>query len=558
MRYLFLLIFLTTSVFSFDDYADLVLYNGSIYSADSKDSFYSAIVIDKGRIRYLGNDKVAKTYIGTKLNGTKTDTYNLNGKTVLPGFHDVHIHPLEAGSSVGGTQFCNLDGIKKLASKRSFNVLKKCLNTTPTERGTNWILGWGHELDSLIEMSEQEELAPLKLLDKVSPFQPMAIMEKSSHSIWVNSAALKLANIHKATKNPTGGIIVKSTSGQPTGLLLENAGDLIFTLAMNPKKKLLKKRVKNLNYQGLLWSIEQMAKNGITSISVARVFWKRGYLETWKKVNQNQKLKTRTNLGLWAYPDNSDNENFNFIKKNYSNDKGSLLKINQIKLYSDGLLHNTTAAVLTPYKDPFKEVPKRNGKALGMNYFSEKRIAKYIRELEKIGYDFHIHAIGDRAVQESLNAVEKVVKVEKKRDRRHRITHLEKVHSNDFKRFKKLNVSADLQLGGAHIEDITTVQNLKKYGARITLSSDWDVNSLNPFNSIDGALNQGLDLKSAIKAHTINGAYVMRQEKVTGTLELGKLADIIVLDRNLFETPRNKIKRTKVIWTILEGNTVFE
>jgi predicted amidohydrolase YtcJ len=278
----------------------------------------------------------------------------------------------------------------------------------------------------------------------------------------------------------------------------------------------------------------------------------------------------RAILSLWAYPLMNDNQQIAKLKTLYRNNPNDLVRVSQIKVYSDGILINSTAAMLEPYKKTLGEIPSKNG----LNYFTEERMTKYVAELEKVGFDFHIHAIGDRGVREALNAIEKS-QTEKGR---HRLTHLEVINQKDFSRFKKSNITADIQVAG----DFTNPKNWKENefligdrtknfiplkslfdaGARITLSSDWDVSGLNPFVGMQNALTRNpqnlSDLQTVIKAYTLNAAYTMRQETTVGSIEVGKQADLIVIDQNLFEIPVNQISKTKVLQSFLKGEKVYQ
>ena len=206
-------------------------------------------------------------------------------------------------------------------------------------------------------------------------------------------------------------------------------------------------------------------------------------------------------------------------------------------------------------------------------------MTRYIRELEPVGFDFHIHAIGDRGVREALNAIENGQQGNgQKTQGRHRLTHLEVVNPADYPRFKQLNITADMQVAGdfaqpshwkenkfligERAEPLIPLKDLFEAGARITLSSDWDVSDLNPFVGMQNALTrkpQNLsNLADVIQAYTLNAAYTMRQEDNVGSLEVGKRADLIVLNQNLFEVPVSKISKTKVLMTFLEGELVYE
>ena len=526
--------------------------NGKIYTVNEKQEWAEAVYVDeKGGIKFVGSSDEAK-----KQASNQAEIIDLKGKMMMPGIHDVHQHPLEAMSPFAGT--CELDPEEEDA-ENFIEVLEECKDEQPA---SNWVLGAGHSVFTLLE----SERLPIDILDEAIPDKPAVMMEETSHSIWVNSKALSLAGIDKDTPNRQVGVIVKDKkTGEPTGVLFDGAGDLIMDLAWLPTKE-----IKELNYQGLLEALKELNKNGITSVVEGRTYWKREFQDAWLRAEKENKLTVRATLGLWAYPQEDDKKQIAKIKSLYRKNKDSLVQISQVKVYSDGILINSTAAMLKPYKETLGEIPSKNG----LNYFTEERLAKYINELEPAGFDFNIHALGDRATTESLNAIEKG----QKGKGRHRLTHLEVVNQSDFPRFKKLNVTADVQVAGDFTKpenwkenefligdranNLVPLKSLGDAGARITLSSDWDVSYLNPFVGMQNALErkpQNLpDLKSVIEAYTINAAYVMRQEEKTGSIEVGKVADLIVLDQNIFDVGTDKISKTKVLMTFLAGDKVSE
>lgn len=548
---IWVLTFQSTSCQKDDGNADsYVLYNGHVYTADSKQTTASAIFIKDGRIEFIGSDDEAQ-----KLADGGTREINLKGRMVMPGIHDVHQHPLEAMSQFTGT--CILSS-EETDPERFIRSIKRC---APNQTVGEWVFGWGHSIYTLLEA----ERPPVEILDEAIPDRPAIFMEETSHSVWLNSKGLEKAGITKDTPNPPGGIIVKDPeTGEPNGILFDAAGDMVLNEAWPATAEIMEQ-----NYQGLLLALDELQKYGITSVCEARTYWKRKFQDAWKRAEDNGKLTVRVVLDLWAYPSMDDDEQLSQLKSLYSNNVNSLIRANQIKVYSDGITINTTAALLEPYDKVVGEIGSNNG----LNYFSEERLKKYIAELDPYGFDFHIHAIGDRGIRESLNAIEA-----SQVQGRHRITHLEIVKPADYPRFKQLNVTADMQVAGdftqpdnwGHSHELigdrssptVPLKDLYDAGARITLSSDWDVSELNPFLGMQNALTrspQALpNLHEIIKAYTINAAYVMRQEDVTGSLEVGKDADLIILDRNLFEEKSKNISLTRVDLTMLKGNVVYE
>lgn len=546
--------------------------NGEIYTVNKAQPWAEAMVIEKGQLLFVGQESEAKTWVNEN-----TQIHDLKGKTVLPGLHDVHLHPLEASSE---EIQCILDSSKTVSAWVS--NIKACAQQNPpaangngtSGNGTNgeWLLGWGYSILTLVESSTE----PRKLLDALNDSRPIAIMEETSHSVWVNSKALELLELDGiiTEQKIAGGAVLLNEQGKATGVLLDGAGDLAFDMAMAETPERLER-----NYQSLLAGLDEVAKNGITSIVDARVYWKRGYLKAWQRARDEDALTARSVLSLWAYPNINDEAQIKHLASLYENDVDSMLRINQIKFYSDGITHNATSALLAPYEAGayYDEVGP-----VGLNYFDEKRLTHYATELSKVGFNMHIHAIGDRAVRESLNAIEAAQLANKSPSNkgigRHRLTHVEMVADIDKKRFADLDVIADFQLAGefTHPENFEEmepligerahsqlpVRDIYDTGAVVTLSSDWDVSSLSPFVGMQNALTRGAqslpDLASVIEAYTINGAYVMDQDHITGSIEVGKEADFIIIDQNPFEIDLNKISEIKVLKTILAGETVYQ
>jgi len=524
--------------------------NGRIYTVDTVQPWAETIIVEGNKIIFIGTDSDAQSFFDDQ-----TAVIDLKGALVLPGIHDVHLHPLEASSN-------NFKFILDDTETDAEGYVDEIATAINANANTDWLLGWGYSLHTILDA----ERTPIEILDEISTEVGIAIMEQTSHSLWVNSKALELARISASSPNPSGGIIMKDENGAPDGILIDNAGNILLDLILAPTDETLEN-----DYNGLVnVGLPELAKNGITSISDARTYWKRDHQKVWQRIEDEGKLTVRANLGLWAYPTEDDASQIAAIKALYSNNTDSFLKINQIKVYNDGIIHNTTSAMLDEYKIDLFDLPTNNG----LNYFSESRLADYIAQLESFGFDFHIHAIGNRGIKEALNAIEQSGSV----NGRHRITHVEFVDPADYPRFAQLNVTADMQVAGEftqpefwsdnneyidaeHTQNVVPLKSLTDADARITLSSDWDVSSLNPFVGLQNAVTrapQSITVAQAVKAYTLNAAYVMRQENLVGSLEVGKLADFIVLNQDIFAISPSLIGQTEVEMTILDGEIVFQ
>ena len=291
--------------------------------------------------------------------------------------------------------------------------------------------------------------------------------------------------------------------------------------------------------------------------------------------NRRAELTVRASNALYLYPDQPYDRQIARFRAFYSAEPGRRLRFNQAKLYVDGILDLGTSALETPYlSTPALETPG----AKGLLYFDVPSLESYVRELEAIGYQLHFHATGDRAVRLAMDAVEKARQSNGINDRRHRITHLYLVGEPEKKRFSTLGMVADFQLspdaiprsyhqflapylGKGRADSLLPVQSVADRDAVVTLSSDWDAGPLPPFGAIERALtryNEPVEtLEDALRMMTLNPAFLLHQEDSTGSIEVGKRADLVVIDRNLFEIPRAEISKTRVLLTLLDGETVY-
>ena len=564
--------------------ADSILFNAEFYTVNEAQPWAEAIAIRDGRIVFVGDEAGAREY-----EGTNTGVFDLSGNFVLPGFQDAHIHPLE-GASLDTFFGCRLEELSNEVGDPELWIeyLKTC---DDNERAIEWVLGGGHDLSQLVDIGRM----PKEILDEALPDVPVALMEKSSHSFWVNSLALERAGISNDTPDPQGGIIVKDPdTGEPNGILTDSAGDEIAHFALQSTPELQEAR-----YESLLISQDLMTSVGITSATNARVYWDRGNAEPWLRAEEEGTLKTRSIMAIWAYPHMEDGAQLATIKSMYRDDRyegedPSLLRWSQVKFYSDGVVSNNSGAVLEPYtRFVYPDLAKR---PRGGNYFTEERLKRYITELERVGFDVHIHALADRAVQESLNAIEyaQSQNPDLAGKRRHQLTHISLIDEADIPRFAELGAIPNIQItygddGGEPEEEesppedeavneeggwisiiantnarFSPVIDIHGTGARVVISSDWDVSPMSPLVAVQTMIEQSAGrwtkdqaLEFVLEAHTLNAAYAMQHDDVTGSIEVGKFADLVVLDDNLFEIPTSSIRHTEIVTTYLSGEPVY-
>nr|WP_103627361.1 amidohydrolase [Bacillus thuringiensis] len=536
---------------------NVVFKNGTIYTSNGKQDIVEAVAVKEGKITFVGSNKDVERFINED-----TTVVDLQGRFILPGFVDNHNHIFEAKSPAAGN--CSVLPDASLQKQRSY--LKDCKKDV---KDGEWVSGTGFSLEELLkDMDEKaEQQTPLQVLDELFPNNPVLIMERTSHSVWVNSKALELAGINKDTKDPQGGRIIRDPETREAfGILYDTAGDIVMEKAWNSQPKLFEK-----NYDGLLDGLDEVAKNGITTVGDGRLYWKRGWLDVWNKVNDEKRLTTRVVLRPWVYPNLNEAEQMEYFKKIKRDDVSSRMLINQVKMYSDGISINSTAKTLEKYKfEWFKGTP------YGLNYIPEEKMKWWLTELNKIGYGALIHTIGDGGVRESLNAIEAAKKEGAKQP--YTLTHVEMVEDSDINRFAKLGISADFQVGHDFAEDpkqswasthftdqqmkrIMPLGRIWKTGANVSLSSDWDVNELNPLVTISNALSiddKGLsDVYAAIDAYTIKPAKALGLDNITGSIEVGKSADMVLLDDDITKMSVDKIPNAKVLVTVLQGEIVY-
>ena len=532
------------------DKSAIVLTNAVIYQHQAADT----MVIKDGRIAFIGNAETAQ-----KQYPNLSNWQDLEGAFIGPGFIDNHNHVFEADAEIGGD--CDLSDARNIRGYEQ--ELIQCKRVLVPE-SDEWLMGYGHELATLLSLTDE---SPLEMLDRLFPSNPVVIMEQTSHSMWVNSKALQLAGLNDKSSDPQGGRILREADGSLSGILLDNAGDRLFEIAWNQQPDL-----QNAHKRGLLNGLRQLAENGITTVGDGRLYWKRGWLATWQQLEQQKKLTARVSIRPWIYPADPAALQLEFFRKVYQPDPNRLLVINQVKLYSDGLLQNGTARLLQPYRQTINpDLPT------GLDYIAPDQMKWWLVELDKIGYGAHIHAIGDGGTRNALDAV--AFARQEGSAQLYGLTHLELVQVEDFGRFKQLSVDADMQIGNEgtlhadhHWADpwlgheraahLMPVRAFLAAGANLTLSSDWNVNELNPLISIANALElkgQAFpDVDSAIAAYTINAAKALGLAEQTGSLTVGKAADLVVIDQDISRAKPAKIRQAKFLLTMLNGKVVYQ
>jgi predicted amidohydrolase YtcJ len=415
------------------------------------------------------------------------------------------------------------------------------------------------------ELLSHDQL-PLNIIDQAVPDRPVIVLDDLGHGAWLNSSAMEAVGYDTLQGDPPGGILVRDPdTGDLTGVVLENAQQAVRTAAIPPI-------VENLDfaYDGLLEVMDILGENGITSISDAGGYWTRGHHTVWQRAETEETLTVRASNAYYIFPDMDYDEQMAELETLFSDSEDSLLRFNQAKIYVDGILSQGTGALLSPYNQSFELPGVPND---GFLYFDVETLNDYSADLAEIGYQLHYHVTGDRGARLALNAIEAAQAGDL--SARHRLTHLYLVDGADRPRFAELGVVGDWQLSpdatsdeyyafmqpflGGRADELLPAFSPQFQNA--TISSDWDADEVSPFRKISSLLSLQWDnvpeLDTILQMMTLNVAYLLHQDDITGSIEVGKLADLIVLDQNLFEVSPAQIERTKVLWTLLEGEEVY-
>jgi predicted amidohydrolase YtcJ len=533
--------------------AELILTNGTVYTMDPARPRATAVALAKGKILYVGEDR------GTlRLRTDSTTVVDLGGRMVLPAFQDSHIHLVTGGIELG---LCDLNGLR--TKEEVFEKIKAYAAANP---GLAWVTGGGWDLPVFPQANPRKEE-----LDVLVPDRPALLSSADGHSAWANSRAFAIAGVTKQTPDPAGGRIERDPeTGEPTGTLRESAAGLVESHVpeLGPEDYI----------KGLKAGLELANRFGIVSIIEANAGPK--ILDAYAALDRSGELSVRVLASLHVDTDKGTSEVERLVKlrQDYH---GMYLKSTSAKIFVDGVMEPHTAALLEPYTDR----PGDRGRPL----IEQAALDALATALDAADFQIHVHAIGDRAIRMALDACEAAGRANGFRDLRHHIAHLELIDPSDIPRFKRLGVAANFQalwayadpyitdltipiLGPARSRWLYPIGSVARTGAVIAGGSDWSVSSMNPLEAIQVAMTrrgpddppgeawipeERVDLETMLRAYTTNGAWLSHDEKARGSLEPGKAADLIILDRDLFQIPATEIARAKVLLTLLDGRPVF-
>lgn len=547
IRIIFLsLIFLIFTTNACTNKPKIAFINGKIYTVNEKLPFAEAVITQGEKIVFVGSQRDAEELI--EKNTKKID---LKGRLMLPGFIDNHTH-----FAHGGFYLLGID----LRPAKSTQEFKQLVKEYVNQHEGKWVTGgyWDHE------QWEINNLPTKEMIDDFSPNTPIFISRLDGHMALANSYALKLAGITKGTPSPEGGLIVKDKkTGEPTGILKDLAKDLIDSIIPEPSLEEYK--------QATLRALQEARENGITSI---QDITHKNDLTTYQNLEKERLLSCRiyTRLPLSEYKDLVNSG----IQVGSGSDK---LKIGSLKEFADGSLGSSTALFFEPYDQD----PSTCG--LAMDIVTDGRLKEWSFDADKNKLQISIHAIGDNANYLMLNLFEEIIDVNPKWDRRFRIEHAQHVRFEDILRFAKLGVVASVQPYhciddgvwaekriGDRIKYTHPYKSFLDANVKTCFGSDWPVAPLNAIYGIYAATTrrtlddnnpngwipeQKISVEDAIRCYTINNAYAAFEENIKGSIEVGKLADLVVLSDDIFSINPVKIKDVKVDMTVFDGKIIY-
>jgi len=557
-------------------HADLIFGGGAVYTADpsgrrlvraaaADGSPATAVAVSGGAIVAVGKESDER--VGG-LAGARTERVDLRGRALLPGFQDAHVHPAFAGVTMIG---CNLIGAATLDE-----AIGRIEAYVAAHTGKEWIAGSGWRMEWFERGTPSRQL-----LDKLTGGKPAFLLNRDGHGAWANTRAIELAGFDARTPDPADGRFEREADGRLQGTAHEGAADLLGAFVPKPTF--------DERLAGLLLAQRHLHQRGITGWQDAIVgpyLGSQDPLPVYLAAARAGQLTARVRGALWWDRSRGADQVEEILGRREAGCAGRF-RADTVKIMQDGVAENGTAGLLEPYLDSCGCQTSRRG----LSHVDPVELRTHVTALDALGFQLHFHAIGDRAVRECLDAVAAARQANGRNDHRHHIAHLQVVHPDDVPRFAALDVTANMQaLWAAHepqMDELTipflgpersarqyVFGDLVRAGARLAAGSDWAVSSASPIRAVHVAVNrslagavgkeaepflpgQALDLAQAMAAYTTGSAFVNHLDDVTGWIEPGKLADLVVLDRDPFAGEAAEIAHTTVLATYVEGDPVW-
>ena len=542
--------------------AALVLRGGRIYTLDPKRPWAEAVAVRDGEFQAVGRSTDMDRFIGGQ-----TAIVDLGGRLVLPGLIDSHIHFLEGSLLL---EQVYLDEAQSLEEMKE--IVRGYAEAHPVRQ---WIVGRGWYYGRI----DGGRLPTRQDLDEVVPDRPVFLLSYDSHTAWVNSKALEMAGVGRDSVPEGRGEIVRDPrTGALSGALKEDGAIRLVQRAIpRPAREHLLTALGNgMDYAHRFGITSIHTATGIPDEPATSGYPDNDVFELFEELERRGELELRVYAAL-SVDETTTEETLDAFGRLRMRHRGPLLRAGAVKIFLDGVIESHTAALLEPYADD----PRQRGDS---NYTGEE-IEALVSDLDARGFQIFTHAIGDRAIRMALDAYEKAARPG--RETRHRIEHIEVVAANDIPRFAEIGVLASMQplhgtpdFGGVWSEAVGAERlprafawkSLRRAGARLVHGSDWPVMSLDPLvgmhtavsrEDLDGRPEGGwipterLDLEEAISGYTLDAAFASFEEDLKGSIEVGKLADLVVLSHDLFKIPPREIAQTEAMMTMIGGDVVY-
>ena len=539
--------------------ADLVIHNARVYTVDQQRPWADAVAIKGDRIAWVGDESAAKAKIGPS-----TRVVDAGGKMILPGFIDSHFHVLLGGNP----------DVLRIQDANSLKEIQRQVRDFAAKRPElKWIEveGWNYSA------FPDGTLPTARDLEGLTGGRPAFLVAYDYHTIWMNHQAMRDFGITRQTaKVIFAEKVEKDASGEPTGIVTGFGSTGLSEDAEAELRRHLPSHGPGQVERGIQWNVSEAVKAGITTVVDPQSYLED--LEIYDRLRGQGKLPARLQVALFHRRGTTEAtlQKFDEARRKYNDD---WLRVAAVKLYIDDVIEPHTAALLEPYADR----PNTRGE---LDYPPEE-FRQVVDRLDKMKFQVFIHSIGDRGIRTALDAIEYAEKQNGPRDRRDELIHIECLNENDIPRFKQLGVIACMQprhcapditgqwakaVGPQRSKYAWAFRSLRDSGATLAFASDWNVAEMEPLIGIYTALTrkgldgkpqggwipeQTIDLETAIRGYTMNGAYANFVESNRGSITPGKYADLVLISENLFAIPADKIKDVKVEWTMIGGKEAW-
>jgi predicted amidohydrolase YtcJ len=540
--------------------ADLIIRNASVYTADAQHPWAQAIAIKSERILFVGGDDEISRY-----SGPATKTLDAGGHLVLPGFIDSHLH-VRLGGDPDVLNITDANSLQEIQQQvRDFSNRRPDLRWIEAE-------GWNYSA------FPNGTLPTAKDLEGLTDGRPAFLVAYDYHTVWMNQPAMREFKLARGAThvNFAEKVETDSASGDPTGIITGFGSTGLSGEAEQQLRQLLPSHSPERVLAKIRANIATAVTYGITTVVDPQSFLED--LPIYTALRQQGQLPTRLQVALFHRRGDPDSllEQFDRARAKFNDDQ---IRVSAVKLYIDDVIEPHTAAMLAPYAD-------RPGEVGQLDYPPEE-FKILVAKLDRMKFQIFIHSIGDRGIRTALDALEFAQQVNGVRDSRHELIHIECLNPQDLPRFRKLGVVACMQprhlapditgqwakaVGPERSRYAWALRSLRDSGAVLAFASDWNVASMDPLvgiytaltrKGLDGQPDEGwipqqrIDLETAIRGYTINGAYANFVEQNRGSITEGKYADIVMLSDNLFEIPAAKIKDAHVLLTLVAGRAVY-